>query len=184
MFLNRTTKPTVFFAVLVVALSCYAQEQKPEHTQEQKQEQRTPPTPQSNSVYRLEYVFSEVQNGKKINSRAYTMIVRAGERGSIREGSRVPVSMGGSFQYVDVGLNIDCHVREADSGVALSTTSDISSVAPDQPNENRNLPPIIRTTKIQEESIVPLEKRTLVGSADQVDGTGRFDLEVSATKVR
>ncbi len=181
------TKPAVFFAVLVLAVSCCAQEQKQENTQEQKQEQKPPPASQSNSVYRVEYVFSEIQNGKKINSRAYTIVVRTGERGSIRLGSRVAVPMADpkQFQYVDVGLSIDCRVvREADSGVALVTNSDVSSVPPDQPIENRSVPPIIRHTQMQAESIVPLEKRTLIGSADQVDGTGRFDLEVTATKLR
>jgi hypothetical protein len=183
---NRITRPAVFFAVFLIAMSCCAQEQKQEHAQEQKQEQKTSPAPQSNSVYRLEYVFSEVQNGKKVNARAYTMVVRTGERGSIRLGSRVPVPTANQqFQYVDLGVNIDCRVeRDADAGVVLVTNSQVSSVPPDQPNENRNLPPIIRNTQIQAESIVPLEKRTLIGSADQVDGTGRFDLEVTATKVR
>ena len=186
MFLKRITKPAIFFAVLIIAVCCYAQDQKQEHTQEQKQEQKTPPAPQSNSVYRLEYVFSEVQNGKKVNSRVYTMVVRTGERGSIRLGSRMPVPTANQqFQYVDLGVNIDCRVEhDADAGVVLLTNSQVSSVPPDQPSENRNLPPTIRNTQIQAESIVPLEKRTLIGSADQVDGTGRFDLEVTATKVR
>ena len=186
MFLNRITKSAVFLTVLVFTTSCYAQEQKQEHTQEQKQEQKTPPALQSNSVYRVEYVFSEIQNGKKINSRAYTMLVRAGERGSIRLGSKVPVPMANQqFQYVDVGLNIDCRVeREADSAIVLVTNSDLSSVPPDQPNENRNLPPIVRHTQIYAANIVPLEKKILIGSADQVDGTGRFDLEVTASKAR
>ncbi|HEU5234343.1 MAG TPA: hypothetical protein VFU50_15890 [Terriglobales bacterium] len=186
MFLKQIAKPAVLVVVLIVTVSCWAQEQKQEHVQEQKQEQKTPPATQSNSVYRLEYVFSEIQNGKKVNSRAYTMVVRTGERGSIRLGSRVPVPTANQqYQYVDLGVNIDCRVEhDADAAVVLVTNSQVSSVPPDQPSENRNLPPIIRNTQIQAESIVPLEKRTLVGSADQVDGTGRFDLEVTATKLR
>jgi len=31
---------------------------------------------------------------------------------------------------------------------------------------------------------VPLGQQTLLSSADEVDGTGRFDFEVTATKVR
>lgn len=168
------------FTAILLSAACFAQEQKPQ------------PSPQSNSVYRLDYVFSEVQNGKKINSRAYGTLVNVGERSSIRLGSRVPIATTQSptdvikqFQYLDIGANIDCRViRETDSGVALYTTVEMSSIAPEQPGENRTGAPIVRQTKMQLNNIVPLDKRTLIGSADQIDGTGRFDMEVTATKVK
>ena len=179
MLLKQMNKLAIFTALLLVPITCLAQEQKPE--------QKAQPSASSNSVYRLEYVFSEVQNGRKVNARSYSTLLHAGERGSIRLGSRVPISINPnqSFQYIDVGLNIDARLeREVESGVALFTSIDVTSLPPDQPKENGNLPPIVRQTKFQVDNIISLEKRTLIGSADQIDGTGRFDLEVTATKLR
>ena len=170
---------TTFLLICLTTATLFGQESKPQSTQ------------QSNAVYKLEYVFSEVQNGKRINARSYSTLLHSGERGSIRLGSRLPILVSqvsggtGSLTYIDVGVNIDCRVeRDVDSGIALLTNVDMSSVAPEQPGENRTGAPVVRQTKIQVDNIVPLEKRTLIGSADQVDGTGRFDFEVTATKVR
>ena len=176
---RRAIQLALGVAVFLAASLSIAQEAKPQ------------PARDSNDVYKLDYVFSEVQNGKRINARSYSTLLHSGERGSIRLGSRMPIAVaqsGGStsaLQYLDIGVNIDCRVEHAvDSGVALFTSVDMSSVAPEQPEENRTGAPIVRQTKLQVDNIVPLEKRTLIGSADQVDGTGRFDFEVTATKVR
>jgi len=156
------------------------------------QEAKPLPPPLSTGVYKLDYVFSEVQNGKRVNSRSYSTLLHSGERGSIRLGNRLPISTGGSREsggnqltYMDIGVNIDCRVeREVDSGIALFTSVDMSSLAPEQPGENRTGNPVVRQTKVQVDNIVPLGKQTLLSSADEVDGTGRFDFEVTATKVR
>lgn len=176
---HRITKMLATYVLIWFAPSAFAQESKLQ------------PTQQSNAVYKLDYVFSEVQNGKRINARSYSTLLHTGERGSIRLGSRLPVLVtqvsggAGSLQYIDIGVNVDSRVeRDVDSGVALFTNIDMSSVAPEQPGENRTGAPIVRQTKIQVDNIVPLEKKTLIGSADQVDGTGRFEFEVTATKVR
>jgi hypothetical protein len=44
--------------------------------------------------------------------------------------------------------------------------------------------PVIRQVRYDLESIVPLGKPTLLGSADEADGTRRLQIEVTATKVR
>ena len=167
-----------YFFVLLAAPALFGQEAKPV---------LLPPFP--TGVYKLDYVFSEVQNGKRVNTRSYTALLHSGERGSIRLGSRLPIltgpPSGNQFTYIDIGVNIDCRVeREVDSGIALFTSVDVSSLAPEQPGENRTGNPMVRQTKIQVDSIVPLGKQTLLSSADEVDGTGRFDFEVTATKLR
>lgn len=146
-------------------------------------------------VYKLDYVFSEVQDGKRINSRTYSLLVQGRDRGSIRMGNRVPVitaenskdvSSGTvSFQYLDIGVSIDCRVAdELESGIALSTVVDVSSVVPEQPVENRTAAPVVRQTKFQMDTTVPLGKQTLLSSADEIDSARRFEVQVTATKVR
>ena len=175
--LDRIARKVAVCLTLASFMPClFAQESKPQSTAS------------VNAVYKLDYVFSEIQNGKHINTRNYTTLLRAGERGSMRLGNRVPVVTGANnaFQYIDVGVNVDCRVEPAivDSGIALFTSVDMSSVAPEQSGENRTGNPIVRQTKVQMDNIVPLDKKTLLGSADEVDGTGRFEFEVTATRVR
>jgi hypothetical protein len=167
--------------MLLAAPALFGQEAKPPQ-----------PPPFPTGVYKLDYVFSEVQNGKRVNARSYTALLHSGDRGSIRLGNRLPIVTSGSQEsaihqvtYMDIGMNIDCRVeREVDSGIALFTSVDMTSLAPEQPGENRSGNPVVRQTKIQVDSIVPLGKQTLLSSADEVDGTGRFDFEVTATKLR
>ena len=150
--------------------------------------------PVSTSVYKIDYVFSELQNDKKVNARSYSVLVRSRNRGSIRLGNRFPVATsdkdgGTQFQYLDIGVSIDSRVEDSDladgsSTVDLFTNVDISSIAPEQPAENRTGSPIVRQIKFQNENIVPLGKLVLLSSGDEVDGTRRLQVEATVTKVR
>jgi hypothetical protein len=172
--LHRTASRYFICLVIFVATSqLHAQEAKPQP---------------STSTYKLDYIFSENQDGKRVNARSYTTLVRVRDRGSIRLGSRIPVALGASkegvtsqFQYMDIGVNIDCRIEEElDSGIDLFTNAEISSLT----DNSRVGNPIVRQSKIQVQNIVPLGKQILLTSADEVDGTRRLQLEVTATKVK
>ena len=168
----------LYLVVLSFATSVRAQEPKPQEAKPQ----------QSTNTYKLEYVFSENQDGKKVNARSYSTLVRVRERGSIRLGSRIPVAVGvakegGSspWQYMDIGVNLDCRIaEEVDSGIDLFTSAEMSSLT----DANRVGNPVVRQSKIQVENIVPIGKQVLLTSADEVDGTRRLQLEVTATRVK
>ena len=54
-------------------------------------------------VYRIEFNVREVENGKRLNSRNYMMVVEDHQWGKIRVGNRVPYkSTENQFQYQDV----------------------------------------------------------------------------------
>jgi len=156
--------------------------------------QEAKPRP-SNDVYKVEYLFSELQDNKKVNTRTYTVLVGSTEKASVRLGSRIPIAVGAQvtsggkegstvlptqFQYMDVGVNIDCSVDPLESDVGLRTNVDISRLAP----ENRIGQPIVRNTRISVHNVVPLGKQTMVASADEVDTPGRFQIEATVTKVK
>src|SRR5437016_1182163 len=188
--LDKTTIKIGMF-VFVTAIALTAQETKPAavpHNSER-----------STDAYKIDYVISEIQDGKRVNARTYTVLVRAGDKANIRLGSRVPFATGPthegvspSFQYLDVGMDMDSVVEKAvdsgvaaDSAIALNTVIDVSRAAGDKSGEGRSfLPPVLRSTKIQIRTIVPLGKQTVLTSADEVDGTGKFQVEATATKVR
>src|SRR2546425_538896 len=79
-------------------------------------QENTAAKPQSkeDAIYKFDFAVYELQNGKKSNVRNYSMFLEEHRKGSIKVGNRVPVSTGkeNGFQYIDVGLNIDCRFRE------------------------------------------------------------------------
>lgn len=179
MIYRSIRKLALISALMVAFVGAYAQRETASNSER--------PT----GVYKLDYVFSEQQDGKRVNVRNYSTLVRVGDRGSIRLGDRVPIVVGDSkeggtqIQYLDIGVNIDCRVeQEVAAGVGLYSSIDISSVAPQQPGENRTGTPTVRQMKFQLDEIVPVGKQTLIGSADEVDGTRKIEIEVTAAKVR
>lgn len=168
-------KTTLGLIVLATTTALWAQEPKP---------------PASNGTYKLDYVFSELQDNKRVNVRSYTILLRVMNKGVLKQGNRVPILVGtkegtDQIQYLDIGLNIDCRVRqELDSAIDLETTADTSSIVTESQGSNRTGDPAIRQMRYDLENVVSLGKPTLLGSADEIDGTRRFQIEVTATKVR
>ncbi len=135
-------------------------------------------------AYRIELNVREIEDGKRLNSRNYMMVVEDGRWGKIRVGNRVPYqSAEKQYQYADVGMNIDCFPHEQEDSVALGVHVDFSSVAPETeaaPTFN----PVFRTEKTEVDSIVKPGKPTLVASIDDVVTNRRYEIEVTATKVK
>jgi len=122
MFRNNLHGFAIWLLVVFVTTGLSAQDSKPQM-----------PT----STYKLDYVFSELQDGKRINARSYSALVRLMDKGSIRLGNRVPILVanskdgGNQIQYLDIGVNIDCRVeQEVEGGVTLFTNVETSSLAP------------------------------------------------------
>ncbi len=133
--------------------------------------------------YRLDFSVNELEDGKRINSRQYSMNLTANDANEIKIGARVPVDSGHeAFQYLDVGTNIWCRVGERPDGVPLSVRADISNFAtPEGVSSSR---PIIRQFKISASTLAQLGKPTIVGSVDDPTSKRQFQLEVTVNKLR
>ncbi|HXZ42291.1 MAG TPA: hypothetical protein VEG68_16215, partial [Terriglobales bacterium] len=121
--MNR--KIAVVLAKLLVISLCWsapvsrAQEQAPAKTQAESAEK-------SVNAYRLDFTINEIEDGKKINARQYSMNLNANDGNSIKIGTRVPVeAKQGEFQYIDVGTSIWSRVKERDNGLALEVRAEI-----------------------------------------------------------
>jgi hypothetical protein len=176
MFRRILNSLTVCSVVLLAAIDLWPQESKPTD---------------SANTYKLDYVFSELQDNRRVNARSYTVLLRVTEKVVVKIGTRVPILTGSSkdsrseIQYLDIGANIDCLVKhEFDSGIELMTNADTSSVVAEPVGGNHTADPVIRQVRYNLDNVVPLGKQTLLGSSDEVDGTRRFQIEVTATKVR
>lgn len=141
----------------------------------------------SSSAYRLEFALSELEDGKKINTRSYSMLAQAGGvLSKLRIGLRVPVAMANTqFQYMDVGMNIDCRVQEQEGSLVLSTTIESSNLTPD-PAQNVSSPdkPVIRQVRADLSTVVNLGKPTLITSMDDPISRRQFQIQVTATKTK
>ena len=135
-------------------------------------------------AYRIEFNVREIEDGKRLNSRNYMMVVEDGDSAKIRVGNRVPYQVAEKqFQYQDVGMNIDCRPREREDSLALAILVEFSSLAP-QTETTPLFNPVFRTERTEVESIVRPGKPTLVASMDDVVTNRRYEIEVTATKVK
>ena len=141
-------------------------------------------------AYRLDFTVNELDDNKKINSRQYSMNLNAGDQSEIKIGTRVPVEVkGGEIQYMDVGTNIWCRMRDRKdvawltNDVLLNVRSDISNFAvPDQMGQTMR--PIVRQMKIEASTIAVVGKPMVVGIVDDPSSKRQFQLELTVTKLK
>lgn len=141
--------------------------------------------------YRLDYTLTESENGKKIDSRRYSINV-GGEGqtqrsiGHVEIGNKVPIETksdgSAQSQYVDVGTKITGTLYMRGEIEVLDTSCDVSSVAPEQ--TSTNVGPVLRT--LQMNNVMPLVegKSLLVGTADDPNSNREFQLEVTVTQLK
>jgi hypothetical protein len=134
--------------------------------------------------YRLDFSVNEVEDGKRINGRQYSMNVNAGDANTIKIGTRVPVELKqGEIQYLDVGTNIWARVRPNDDTLSLEVRAEISNFAvPDQQGQSSR--PVLRQMQINGSTVVLLGKPAAIGSVDDPNSKRQFQLVVTATKLR
>lgn len=142
------------------------------------------------NAYRLDFTVSELEDGKKINSRQYSMNLKSPDANEIKIGTRVPVEVKQSeIQYLDVGTNIWCRLKDqADvaslgNNVMLNVRAELSNFAvPEQ--QGQNMRPTIRQMKIESSTVAMIGKPMLIGSVDDPNSRRQFQLEVAVTKLR
>jgi hypothetical protein len=153
--------------------------------QQEKSKEATTTEQKSGVAYRIELNIREIEDGKRLNSRNYMMMVEDGSYARIRVGNRIPI-VGGEkgLQYNDVGMNIDCRPREQGDGVSLEIHVESSSVVAQEQPPAATTNPVLRQQRSIITPIVTLGKPTLVASMDDVITNRRYEIEVTATKVK
>jgi hypothetical protein len=137
--------------------------------------------------YRLDFTFNELEDGKKINSRHYSIDVTAGSANETKIGTRVPVSIGpqSQYQYMDVGTNIWANLREGGDEVQLEVRSDMSNLDMSSAHDHyTGSAPIVRQIQINGSTLLVTGKSIVIGAVDDPNSNREFQLEVTATKLR
>ncbi len=136
-------------------------------------------------AYRLDFSVNELEDGKKINTRQYSLNLNADDANEIKIGTRVPIdSKQGEFQYMDVGTSIWCRIGERSDGIPLSVRAEISNFAMPDQGSGHEFRPVIRQLKINASTLALLGKPLVVGSVDDPNSKRQFQLEVTVTKLR
>lgn len=188
----RMRKNSIFLAValggMLFAIWASAQDPAPKAaTQTESSESKTKSQGWDKPLeeYHLDFSINELEDGKKINSRQYSMNLATNEGNEIKIGTRVPVeTKEGEFQYLDVGTSLFARVGETRGQTELTVRAETSSFAMPEGMEKRDLHPIIRQLKMGGTVLLPLTKTVVIGSADDPNSKRQFQLEVTVTKLK
>jgi len=133
--------------------------------------------------YRVSYKVNELENGKTVNSRAYTLMAKIGPMATVRIGSQVPYPAGNDIHYRDVGMNIDCRLDSSGQEGKLIVHTKVSMMSL-QGKGTGSLTdnPVFGNFQVESFTVATLGKPAFVGSADDMATNRRFVIEVTVTK--
>lgn len=141
------------------------------------------------SAYQLDFSLNEMDDGKKVNTRQYSMHSRSGDWNEIRIGTRVPVeSKQGEFQYLDVGMTIRCRLTDQSDmaplgeNVSLKVSAELTNFA--VPEQQQTMHPAIRQMRMEASTVAVLGKSMVVGVVDDPNSKHQYQLEVTVTKLK
>jgi hypothetical protein len=176
------SKKIAFAVVLALALVLSVSvKNAPAQESNKAEQQESAKAPQP---YRLDFSVNELEEGKKINSRQYSMNLNANDANEMKIGTRVPVESGHEqFQYLDVGTSIWSRLSDLKGPLELSVRADVSNFAMSEPGASSSRP-IIRQFKINASTVVQVGKPMVIGSVDDPNSKRQFQLEVTVTKLK
>jgi hypothetical protein len=153
-------------------------------------------------VYKTELNIRDGSAAAAQSGRRYTILIDTTGKGTFKVGNRVPYATGSflpgpgpgvpgmpplvntQFQYFDVGVNIDCQVREIVGKVNLRADLDISNLIPPDKASMGSVPnPTISQIRININAIVNPGRPTVVASIDDPVTMRKFEVEATVTKV-
>jgi hypothetical protein len=134
--------------------------------------------------FKLDFVVKEVDGGKVLNSRSYS-IYSATESvpSSIRTGVKVQEGNAEHPNWVDIGVRVDVRsLREMQNQLAFNATAEITGVPPAQQDEAPGRT-IMRQYIWSSDVIVPLNKPTVIFSSDSTTSKAQMQVELTAVRV-
>jgi type II secretory pathway component GspD/PulD (secretin) len=144
-------------------------------------------------AYRITYAITDIDNGKRLGTQRFALVVVSGGKTDLKQGNRVPVVTGAikdgnstpntHVQYLDVGLNIEASLDGYSDGLRLRTKVEQSNVA-DEKSGIGAQDPMIRQTTLEGVSTLLQGKPLILGSIDIPGSTRRQEIEVVSEPVQ
>jgi hypothetical protein len=191
------SKKTALYSVVILGLilSTGARTVRAQETAASKSSAPTEPAPDAKQksaeqkpleAYRLDFAINEFEDGKRINSRQYSMNLETNNSNEIKIGTRIPVeAKEGEFQYIDLGTNIWAQLRDNRGQTVLGVRAEVSNFAiPEQGLDKPDPHPALRQLKVSGSTLLPLAKPMVMDSVDDPNSKRQFQLEVTVTKLR
>jgi hypothetical protein len=143
-----------------------------------------PAAPKPPAAYKLDFSINELEDGKKVNTRHFSMSLM-GERRDLRIGTRMPVQIEqGKFTYLDVGVFINAHLETKEPPLVLDVSAEITSLPTPNEGTASGGPPLVRQARIAATTIIIPDKPAIVGSVEDPSSRRQFQLEVLATRLK
>jgi len=184
----------IWFVGITMALWCaliplHAQEENKPATADNKAKAERAEKPMH--AYRIDFSIAELEDGKKINSRHYSMDLNSGAWNEIKIGTRVPVVTESipnklevaQFQYLDVGTNINCRLEERGDQLSIEVHAEFSNLVSTSEQHSAQ-PPIIRQINISGSTLADAGKPVALGAVDDPNSNRTFQLEATATRLK
>ncbi len=135
--------------------------------------------------YRLTYIFTETEGGKRIGVQQYSMTLTPGQRMQMKEGDRVPIFTGSTganptdkqMTYLDVGFNFESTIDSyGPEGARLTSRIERSSIA-EQKSAVGGDDPLIRQSFLSGVTNVTLGKPQHLGNIDIIGSTRQLQVD-------
>jgi hypothetical protein len=128
--------------------------------------------PEAGHVYRLDFVVSSSDASKPVSHSSYTMNLEEDRPGELHLGTNVALS---SQARMDVGLKIHCSYAMVGDDLLLHNATEMSSF---------DEPPTVRKIATSGDALLAPGKLALVNSLEDPVNHRRYEIEVTATKLR
>jgi type II secretory pathway component GspD/PulD (secretin) len=132
--------------------------------------------------YRVTFTLTEVEAGKRLAGRKFSMVLSVGERSTLKLGQRVPIvvgadkkdsSTGVQVQYVDIGLNLQANIEGKRITSKVEESSLVNSATAVSAQD-----PTIAQTVLEGSSPVKLGVPVVIGSLEVSGSSRRQEVEV------
>ena len=143
------------------------------------------------TFYRLDFTIRELDHAQLVDTRSYSLSVQSGVAEDMMAGDQVPypssVYSGAastpvkSISYRSVGVSIACTVKEGDDSPRLDLKLEISDALPPAKDSDS---PVFRKVSLSSRALLPLGKPTTVGMVEDPGSRHRYQVDVTATKLK
>jgi len=142
------------------------------------------------TAYKIDLKLYELEDGKRINQRDYSLIAPANAHGgpysSLRIGTKVPVLVEEKkYSYIDVGFNLNCRLTQEDDKLWGTFDIEIGSFALPEQNADPRVGgnPVLRNTHQNVETSLTPGKPLVLTTIDDLSSKKRMQIEVIATRL-
>ena len=145
-------------------------------------------------LYRLTYIFTETDGGKRIGAQQYSMVLAPSQRMQLKEGDKVPVMTGSldkdtggvskQTTYLDVGFSFEATVTPYGSdGVRLQSKVERSAIAQEKTSVLAE-DPLIRQSMINGVVNLTLNKPQHLGNIDVIGSPRQLQVDALVEVVK